>query len=149
MTEYTLSWISDHLAVGHAPMSFADLESIRDQGVTAIVNLCAEYCDLHQIETGKGFAVFYLPVFDECAPDMAALEEGLDWVDRAMADGHKILVHCHHGIGRSGTFLTAHLLRRGMDLKAAEKHLKKSRAAPTNYCQWKLLRRYHRKLNPT
>ena len=70
MSKYKLTWITDNLAVGHAPMSYADLEVIRKQGIDAIVNLCAEYCDLHEIEEKTGFEVYYLPIPDENAPEL-------------------------------------------------------------------------------
>jgi len=47
---YQLTWITEYLAVGYAPMSHVELESIKEQGIDAIVNLCAEFCDLHEIE---------------------------------------------------------------------------------------------------
>ena len=70
------------------------------------------------------------------------MEKALAWLDEAVYLGKKILIHCRHGIGRTGTFITSYMIRRGMDLKAAKKKLKSSRATPTNYGQWKLLKRY-------
>ena len=147
MTAYLLTWITDQLAVGHAPMSYAELDSIREQGIDAIVNLCGEFSDLHEIEQQAGFEVFFLPVADETAPEMVAMENGLAWLDEAMYLGKKVLVHCRHGIGRTGTFVTAYLLRRGFTLKQAGRLLKgaDSRANPTNFSQWWLLRRFGRK----
>ena len=55
---YELTWITDHLATGHAPMSYDELDSIREQGIGAIVNLCGEFCDLHEIEESSGFDVY-------------------------------------------------------------------------------------------
>ena len=144
MSEYELTWITEDLAVGHAPMSYADLDFIRGQGVAAIVNLCGEYCDLHEIEEKSGFEVFYLPIPDECAPDMEALEKGLSWVDDALYQGKKILVHCRFGIGRTGTFVTAFLIRRGLGLKVTQKKLKKKRSQPATYRQWKMLKKYNK-----
>jgi protein-tyrosine phosphatase len=146
MSSYQLTWITDHIAVGHAPLSHADLISIKQQGVDAIVNLCEEYCDLHEIEEKSGFEVYYLPVADECAPDMAKMEKGLAWVDDVINLDKKVLIHCRHGVGRTGTFVSAYLLRCGLDLKTVSKKLKKTRATPTNYCQWKLLKKYGKKL---
>jgi hypothetical protein len=37
---YQLTWITDYLAVGYAPMSYVELDSIKEQGINAIVNLC-------------------------------------------------------------------------------------------------------------
>jgi protein-tyrosine phosphatase len=145
MSDYQLTWITGHLAVGQAPMSYEDLDSIRAEGIDAIVNLCGEFCDLHEIEEDSGFEVYYLPIPDESAPDMADMEDALAWLDEAIYLGKKILVHCRHGIGRTGTFVTSYLLRKGLGLKIAGKKLKGTRANPTNYSQWRLLKKYSKK----
>jgi protein-tyrosine phosphatase len=147
MTEqaYKLTWITDQLAVGHAPMSYAELESIKKQGIDAIVNLCAEYCDLHEIEASSGFQVYYLPIRDDHAPDPVEVEKALEWLDEAIYLGKKVFVHCRLGIGRTGTFITSYLLRRGFGLKLAEKQMKKARSTPTSFSQWRFLRKYDKK----
>jgi Fe-S-cluster containining protein len=147
MQAYLLTWITKNLAVGHAPMSYDELDSLKEQGVSAIVNLCGEFSDLHEIEKKAGFEVFWLPIPDETAPKMEAMEAGLEWLDEAIYLGKKVLVHCHHGIGRTGTFVTAYLLRRGFGLKKAGKMLKTThtRANPTNFSQWWLLRKFGKK----
>lgn len=141
MTDYEIRWITDQLAVGHAPMSYRHLDEIRAQGITAIVNLCGEYCDLHELEQGHGFEVYYLPIADERAPDPAELDKALDWLDEAVYLGKKVLVHCRFGIGRTGTFVTSYLLRRGFGIKSAKKRLQQIRSAPTSFSQWRLLRK--------
>ena len=145
MTDYELSWITDNLALGHAPMSYAELDAIAEHGITGIVNLCAEFGDLHEIQAKHGFEVYYLPTFDDEAPDLAALEKALDWLDEAVYLGKKVLVHCRHGIGRTGTFVTAYLLRKGFGLKLAKKNVEAVRATSASFQQWKLLKNYDRK----
>lgn len=144
MSGYLLTWVTSNLAVGHAPMSFAELDNIKEQGIDAIVNLCEEFCDLHELEEQSGFEVFYLPITDEHAPKMEEMEKGLEWLDEAIYLGKKVLVHCKHGVGRTGTFVIAYLLRRGLGMRKAEKILRKTRARanPTNFSQWWLLRKY-------
>lgn len=139
---YPLTWVTEHLAVGGAPMSHVQLDSLRSQGVTAILNLCGEFCDLHEIETAAGFEVHYLPIPDECAPDMAALETALAWLDESVYLGKKVLIHCRHGIGRTGTVLNAYLLRRGLGHKGSARVLRPLRAKPANFDQWWTIRRY-------
>jgi Fe-S-cluster containining protein len=142
---YELSWITENLAMGHAPMSYADLSSIGEQGVGAIMNLCAEFCDLHEIEEKHGFEVYYLPVFDNEAPAEPELERALDWLDEAVYLGKKVLVHCRYGVGRTATFVAAYLLRKGFGLKLARKKVEEARTMSSSFSQWRLLRKYSKK----
>ena len=145
---YTPTWIAPRLAVGHAPMSYEDLDSLKHHGIDAILNLCGEYCDLHDIEQDYGFEVYYLPIPDESIPDTRNLERALAWMDEAIYLGKNVLVHCRFGIGRTGTLVTAYLMRRGLALKSAAKVLKQSRANPSTYRQHKMLKSYGRKEKP-
>lgn len=145
MSDYPITWITDSLAIGYAPMSYAELETIKACGIDAIVNLCAEFSDLHDIETASGFEVYYLPIWDEDIPKMEDMEKALAWLDEAIYLGKKVLVHCRHGIGRTGTFVSSYMIRRGLTLKAVSKKLKSSNANPSNYGQWKLLKKYGKK----
>ncbi len=144
MAGYKLRWITDNLAVGSAPMSEEDLEVIRSAGITGIVNLCGEFCDLADIEKSSGFDVFYLPVDDDSVPAMEEMESALEWLDEALFLGKKILIHCRLGLGRTGTFINSYLLRKGFGLKQAQKRLKHIKSTPSSYYQWDLLRRYER-----
>lgn len=139
---YQVTWVTDQLGVGHAPMSHPQLEAIRAQGVDAILNLCGEFCDLHDIEKDAGFEVHYLPLADEEAPGLIELEKTLEWLDEAIYLGKKVLIHCRHGIGRTGTVLNAYLLRRGLGHKLAARALKKLKSKPANFVQWRTIRKY-------
>lgn len=139
---YSPTWVTEQLAVGAAPMSYAQLDCLRESGVTAILNLCGEFCDLHDIESQAGFEVYHLPLADEEAPDLVALEKALAWLDEAIYLGKKVLIHCRHGIGRTGTLLNAYLLRRGLGHRLAWLKLRNLRSKPTNFAQWWTIRKY-------
>jgi protein-tyrosine phosphatase/Fe-S-cluster containining protein len=141
---YIPTWVTDQLAVGAAPMSHAQLDSLRDAGIGAILNLCGEFCDLHDIECAAGFEVYHLPLADEEAPELTELEKALAWLDEAIYLGKKVLIHCRHGIGRTGTVLNAYLLRRGLGHRLAWLKLRTLRSKPANFDQWWTIRKYGR-----
>jgi predicted protein tyrosine phosphatase len=143
MSGYHLKWVTDHVAAGHAPISHDQLNAIKAAGVRAIVNLCGEYGDLHQIEADAGFDVLYLPLADECAPAPAEMEKAFAWMDAIIGRKDKILMHCRFGIGRTGTLLLAYLIRQGLTMKAAEKLLKNTGTLPSCHCQWKAVKKYN------
>jgi hypothetical protein len=145
---YQLDWVTDNLAVGQAPMSYEALEQLRAQGIGAIMNLCAEFCDLHWIEADAGFEVYYFPIPDEEAPDLAELEKALDWLDECLFLGKKVLGHCRFGIGRTGTVVNAYLLRKGLGHRLAGKTLKGFKSRPANFDQWWFIRKYGKQEKP-
>lgn len=139
---YELSWVTGNVAVGHAPMSYEEFESLKRQGITAILNLCAELDALVTLERDAGFEVYFLPVPNEEPPDVQSTDAALDWLDECVYLGKKALIHCRHGIGRTGTVVSSYLLRKGLGQKLVDKQLKDLRSKPSNLTQWHFLKQY-------
>ncbi|MFH0878776.1 MAG: hypothetical protein V2A34_03600 [Lentisphaerota bacterium] len=53
------------------------------------------------------------PIADFGLPTRPQMTEILDTIDAALAAGHKVYLHCRGGIGRTGTTVGCHLIRRG------------------------------------
>ena len=148
-SSYPLRWIAKDLAVGYAPKSIDDLKVIKDQGIGAIMNLCAECYDLQEIEERNGFEVYYLPVQDQGTPEIVETEKAFAWTDKHLSSGNKVLVHCRYGIGRTGTFVAAYLLKKGLTLEDALEKMKNTPSAPSSRSQWDFLKQYGDKLGVT
>ena len=143
---YPLKWITPNVAIGHAPRSQADIDSIKRKGIEAVLNLCAECYDLHEIEAAAGLDVHWLPVVDEDAPDYDTAQAALSWMDATIEKGKKVLVHCRFGIGRTGTLIVAWLLKQGYTLEDALEMIRQTPAEPKSSRQWEFLDTYSQQI---
>jgi predicted protein tyrosine phosphatase len=64
-----------------------------------------------------------IPFPDFHAPTRRSMTAALDAIDTALAEDHKVYLHCVGGIGRTGTTVGCWLIRHGMDGSAALKRL--------------------------
>jgi hypothetical protein len=85
-------------------------------------------CELPlQLEPSAYLAV---PVWDTRAPSPEQIEMGVRWaLHQQMNKGHRVLIHCAHGHGRSGCMMAALLIAKGLagTVLEAEAIMKKAR----------------------
>lgn len=86
-------------------------------GITGGVNLRIEFDD-----AARGLALTHychLPTIDETPPTLEHLHEGAAFIERVIAEGGKVYVHCAGGVGRAPTMAAAYLMTQGHTLDAA------------------------------
>jgi len=139
-----MNWlIPGQLAKSSMP-SHSDLLVWQEEGIDSIVNLLEEwYHDVIQNETRTGFNVLHSPIPDFRAPSLEQLETIVQWIDREIAEGKKVLVHCYAGIGRTGTVLAAYLMMRGYDRVSAQNEVSKIGASAQSVEQEKILEEFY------
>lgn len=122
-----LNWwdaIDEHFYLGGALM-FDDVERLQQQGVEAVVNLCAERRDDEQRLAEAKMVYLWLPVLDMCAPSFEQIEQGMNWIQHQRQCNHVIYVHCAAGVGRSATLLACwYIYNRGLSTKDALQRIK-------------------------
>ena len=135
-----LSWATDRLAVsGHEPAAWPALLS-RQQAIAAVIDLRAEACDDALAHREAGIAFLHLPTPDLHPVTQDMLDRGVDFARRHLAAGRRVLIHCHHGIGRAPLLALCVLAADGMAPLEALSLLKARRwkvsPSPEQYRGW-------------
>jgi atypical dual specificity phosphatase len=104
----------------------AVLGTLRQRGFGAILSLTESPLEFSSIRE-FGFEYLHLPIDDFTAPTEEQVETGVAFIEQQIAHGHAALVHCHAGIGRTGTLLACFLVGRGADAATAIQQVRRLR----------------------
>jgi dual specificity MAP kinase phosphatase len=86
-------------------------------GIRASVNLRVEFDD---VIAGVAFPEHLrLPTVDNEAPTLEHLAAGVAFIERVVAAGGRVYVHCQSGVGRAPTLAVAYLVSTGCELAEA------------------------------
>lgn len=108
------------------PRTDRALARLAADGVSVLVNLAERSHDPERL-VAHGLRAVHVPVPDFSAPTAAQLAAALAAIDAAHAAGEGVAVHCTGGLGRTGTVIACHLVRRGFGAEAAVAQVRAAR----------------------
>ena len=119
--------IDEHVIVGAFPFA-VDAGRLASEGVGAVVNTCEEYRGPTTAYEKHDIAQFRMPTIDFQPPTYEHVTAAIDFMDKHVANGKKIYVHCKAGRGRSATVALCWLIHAaGMTPEEAQARLLEKR----------------------
>jgi atypical dual specificity phosphatase len=120
-------WLEEgSIAACAYPNPEAVLAELAGRGITVLINL-HERPHAADVLARNGLAQVHLPVPDFTPPTPDQLEQGVEAIGLAAADGKRVAVHCGAGLGRTGTLLACYLVSRGLDAREAINRVRAAR----------------------
>lgn len=124
----------------------SDIESLKAKGVTAILDVTAEFDGLDWTLENEDLDYFNLPVLDHKSPKPKELLKAIHWLENHISKSNAVVIHCALGRGRSVLVMAAYLLSRNQSwsVEQALAKIQGIRAtANLNKVQLKALKRFH------
>jgi protein-tyrosine phosphatase len=135
-----LSWITPDLAIGACFADDAIGVLAHEHRIRAVVDLRAEACDSELELALHGIELLHLPTRDHAAVAPEMLRAGVAFAVRHIDAGKPVLLHCQHGIGRSGLLGLCVLVELGQTpfeaLELAKTNRPKLSPSPAQYDAW-------------
>lgn len=101
------SWMADGLAGSGRPMSRAEFDWIRAQGVAAVISMTED--PLPSSWTAD-VRYLHLPTPDLTPPSQGDIRRAVEFARERISGGERVVVHCAAGRGRAGTILACYLV---------------------------------------
>ena len=102
-------WLGDTgLALSGQPENYAQWETLQSLGINATMNLRCEEHDNETVLNSLGIEYYQLSIINNGSGDSWNLTEqqvdvAVNWINSRLAEGKKVLIHCHLGQNRAPT----------------------------------------------
>lgn len=132
MTSPAGSWkwwsrLDDQVIIGARP-SEKVVRELAALGVTAVINTCEEYAGPTHIYEELGIEQLHLPTVDFQPPTLKDVELGVDYIEKQVAAGKQVYIHCKAGRARSATIVICWLMKsKGMSPEEGHAFLREKR----------------------
>ncbi len=98
---------------------------LEQEGIHYGVNMRIEFDDAEHGLALKNYC--HLPTVDDDPPAIEHLQQGADFIHKAITDDGKVYIHCTAGVGRAPTMASAYLISQGHKLDEAIALIEKAR----------------------
>ena len=110
----------------------SDISFLRNQGINFVMSLTEEPLIQENLAQESDFGFYHFPIRDMDAPMPRPAHEAIMVLNKAIARGNKVLIHCKGGVGRTGMIGACYLVTKGY---AAEDAITKVRQIHQPYIQ--------------
>ncbi|SEL33072.1 Diacylglycerol kinase family enzyme [Colwellia chukchiensis] len=98
----------------------SDIANLEAEGITAILDVTAEFDGLDWSAESQQLNYLNLPVLDHKSPAAKQLTQAIHWIENQLLNSNAVVVHCALGRGRSVLVMAAYLLSKDKSLTVAQ-----------------------------
>jgi len=137
--------VDENVYIGGIPLYY-HVPVLKEAGINAVVNLCDEYAGPVAHYKIHGIEQLYIPTIDHTEPVFEDLVKAVEFIDKQVKKGNKVLIHCRAGRGRSAAVAFCWVLYHHgyRDLESAQTYLssKRKKVRKVLYKQPNILKYY-------
>jgi atypical dual specificity phosphatase len=128
-----ISWIEpDTLAASGIPLDVKDLRALHGQGIRAMLSLTEHSLLTFRAITPELLAelditYLHVPIPDQHPPTSDQAQHILHLIKTMAAQQRPLLIHCHAGVGRTGTILHLYYLAQGRSWEETKAKIRATR----------------------